>query len=268
MTEIETFKNILKENALSDLTELEKDVVKDMVKADFECGMPQNDYTAIKELMDEDDCIENADAAAQYYLECVEMGPAGFYEENPEMDWSDDFVAEYREKEAPVTNSSEKNINDCADWYKTSQIESLMYMNKGMTPSEAKEELGIDPSFEYVPTGHLDESTLREAFREEFFDCVNSPMSINSVADFIENCEHNGHVAILTVNTSDGRAYHTQFSSKTWKEFKDSVNGVDDFSRNSNLKGAAITKVWAKECDPKNTLGESIIFDRILKGDN
>lgn len=211
MTEIETFKHILKENALSDLTDLEKDIVKDMVKADFECGMPQNDYTAIKEMMDEDECIENADAAAQYYIECVEMGPAGFYEENPEMDWSDDYVAEY---------------------------------------------------------GHLGESTLREAFREEYFDCVNSPMSINSVADFIENCEHNGHVAILTVNTSDGRAYHTQFSSKTWKEFKDSVNGVDDFSRNSNLKGAAITKVWAKECDPKNTLGESVIFDRILKGDN
>lgn len=222
MKEDEVFNKILNEST-SELSETERGIVEDIAKADFECGMPQNDYTAILECMEEDDDIEHVNAAAEYYQELIEMGPAGFYEEFPEMDWSDDYIAEYGNRKA----------------FDESTIFSKIVGNK-----------------------------LKEAIREEFFDCVNSPMSINSVADFIENCEHNGHAAILTVNTSDGRAYHTQFNSKSWKEFKDAINGVDDFSRNSNLKGAAITKVWAKECDPKNTLGESTIFENILKGEN
>lgn len=104
----------------------------------------------------------------------------------------------------------------------------------------------------------LNESrALKEAIREEFFDCEHYPMSINSVADFIASCEARGNVAILTVNSSNGGTWHSQFDSKSWLAFKNSINGVDEFSRRSNLKGAAITKVWAKECNPKETLGES-----------
>lgn len=48
------------------------------------------------------------------------------------------------------------DINSTADWYKVSQIEGLMYMHKGMTAEEAKEVLGIDPSYVYVPSGNLE----------------------------------------------------------------------------------------------------------------
>ena len=90
------FESILKEaDTISDLTDLEKGIIEDMVKADFECGMPQNDYTAVKECMEEDDCINNIEAVVEYYFECIEMGPAGFYEAHSDLDWSDDYVAQY-----------------------------------------------------------------------------------------------------------------------------------------------------------------------------
>lgn len=82
---------------------------------------------------------------------------------------------------------------------------------------------------------------------EQFFDCVNNPMSINDVASFCDMCSKNGHVAMLTINCSDGSAYHTQFfDGADFRKFQ--------FAKNET---SAITKVWAKECDPRDTLGEA-----------
>jgi len=97
--------------------------------------------------------------------------------------------------------------------------------------------------------------------REQFFDCLSSGMSILGVATFIEECESHGNIAMLTVQTADGRVYHSEFDLPTWNRFKDSVNGVDEFSRNNKLKGVGITKVWAKEC-PK---GDNLCENKLLK---
>ena len=70
---------------------------------------------------------------------------------------------------------------------------------------------------------------------------------ILDVEHIINEIEDRGNQAVLTVQTSDGRVSHTQFNAKDWKEYKDAVNGVDEFSRNSGTKGAAITDVWVTE---------------------
>ena len=72
-------------------------------------------------------------------------------------------------------------------------------------------------------------------------------MGILDVEHIINEIEGRGNQAVLTVQTSDGRVSHTQFNAKDWKEYKDAVNGVDEFSRNSGTKGAAITDVWVTE---------------------
>ena len=70
-----------------------------------------------------------------------------------------DSIGDYLEPNLPEEgdeeddNSPLSNINRCAGWYKTHEIERLM-CKKGITPEEAKKELGIKSSFKYVPSGH------------------------------------------------------------------------------------------------------------------
>ena len=63
---------------------------------------------------------------------------------------------------------------------------------------------------------------------------------ILSVENVIEEIEGRGNQAVLTVQTSDGSTNHSQFGSKDWKEYKDSVNDA----------GNAITDVWVTEVEP------------------
>lgn len=104
---------------------------------------------------------------------------------------------------------------------------------------------------------------------EQYFDCANYPNQLLQVENFIKNCEDEGHLAILTVQSTEGRVWHTQFTSDSWKKFLNSLHGTDDFSRNSGVTNVkdGVAKVWAKEVDPKDSLGESWenFFDRIAE---
>ncbi len=64
-------------------------------------------------------------------------------------------------------------------------------------------------------------------------------MGILSVENIIEEIEGRGNQAVLTVQTSDGSTNHSQFGSKDWKEYKDSVNDA----------GNSITDVWVTEVE-------------------
>ena len=66
-------------------------------------------------------------------------------------------------------------------------------------------------------------------------DC--SGMGILSVSNFIEEIENRNNDTILTVNCSDGSAYHTSFDKESWEDFKKAKNSL----------GTAITKVWVTE---------------------
>lgn len=81
---------------------------------------------------------------------------------------------------------------------------------------------------------------------EQYFDCAHDGKQILAVAQFCDMCKENGHIAMLTINCTDGSAYHTTFKD------------AEDFRKFQNSKNshAGITKVWAKECDPKDTLDE------------
>jgi hypothetical protein len=105
-------------------------------------------------------------------------------QEYPELDWSDDYKAEYGEFDDDDDDDVEEecydyiedgqaDINETADWYKVSQIEGLMYMNKGMTADEAKAKLGIDPSYVYVPTGNLKHPSFQESSKKNFKESLN-----------------------------------------------------------------------------------------------
>ena len=81
-----------------DLTDMQKDLIKEIALADFECGH----FTDVSFFIDdeEDDFTGVEQAAADYYTELINMGPAGFYEEfRDELDFDPDFVAEYGDPE-------------------------------------------------------------------------------------------------------------------------------------------------------------------------
>ena len=73
---------------------------------------------------------------------------------------------------------------------------------------------------------------------EKCIDCLG--MGILTVEETLKDYVSRGNIGELTVEASDGsyrhRYWHSYFSVKDWKEFKDSVNTY-----------AAITKVWIKE---------------------
>jgi len=89
------------ENEDPTLTDYQKDVVKEMVKCDFECGKTENDYDELVGLLKEDEDFAGVEsAAADYYMELLDYGPAGFYEEfKDELDFDPDFIAEYGDED-------------------------------------------------------------------------------------------------------------------------------------------------------------------------
>lgn len=94
------------ENALTDT---QKDLIKEIALADFECGQ----FTTADFFIDDEegDFTGVEQAAADYYQELVDMGPAGFYEEfASELDFDPDFAAEYGDfEEDDLDESSKKN---------------------------------------------------------------------------------------------------------------------------------------------------------------
>lgn len=102
---------------------------------------------------------------------------------------------------------------------------------------------------------------------EQYFDCANYPNQLIQVAQFIKTCEDEGNIAVLTVQSTNGNVWHTQFTSESWQKFLKGLHGTDEFGRNSgvNTPKDGVAKVWAKDVDPKNSLGESKeIFDNLL----
>lgn len=80
------------------MNKYQKNLVEKMVKMDFETGITENDYDEVMSLMEEDENLAPvADEATDYYFELLDMGPAGFYEEFPELDWDEDYVNQYSE---------------------------------------------------------------------------------------------------------------------------------------------------------------------------
>ncbi len=242
LTEKNLFNNILgkKLNESEDeLTDDQKDMIKEMVQMDFECGQSENDYNELVKLLSEDpQFVGSEDVAAKYYMELLSYGPAGFYEEfKDELDFDSDFAAEY---------------GDGSDYDEDEELEES---TKSKKLNKLKE----------------------KCYSKQEFDMDQNEMNINGVKDFIDKCESHGRQALLTVISSDGSAYHTTFTPSSWESFVAAKQGRDEFSRNSGFKGCSIRKVNAYEVDQYGAEGEdfkpmwdyssmkeSEIFDKIL----
>lgn len=161
------------------LTEEEKDYIIETAQMDYECGgctYSDDFYDIMSEILDTDD-EEKIAAGIEFYQELAELGPAGMLQEYPELDWSDDYKAEYGEFDDDDVEEEcydhvedgRADINNTADWYKISRIEGLIYDSQyKLTVEEAKAELGIDPSFVYVPTGNLSHPSFQESSKKNF----------------------------------------------------------------------------------------------------
>ena len=131
----------------------------------------------------------------------------------------------------------------------------------GVWTSKEANKFGARTSFgENMEDKALKEANLVDDFLEEYIDC--SGMGILEVEDKLKAFADRGSEAEMTVQTNDGRCWHSTFNVDSWKKFKDAINGVDDFARNSGNwgKGASITKVWIKE-KPIKKVSESIVDD-------
>lgn len=107
----------LKESEAAGLTDIQKDMIKEMVQMDFECGHPENDQRELTRLLSEDpEFTGDEEAAARYYMELLSYGPAGFYEEfRDELDFDPDFVAMYGDGEDDDYDETSSTLDD-NDW--------------------------------------------------------------------------------------------------------------------------------------------------------
>ena len=93
------------------------------------------------------------------------------------------------------------------------------------------------------------ERNFEPKYKDYEMDC--SGMGILSVSNFIEEIEKRNNDTILTVNCSDGSAYHTYFDKKRWEDLRESVNS----------RGEAITKVWVTE-EFNKTKNEKAFYEK------
>ena len=93
------------------------------------------------------------------------------------------------------------------------------------------------------------EINFEPKYKDYEIDC--SGMGILSVSNFIEEIEKRNNDTILTVNCSDGSAYHTYFDKKRWEDLRESVNS----------RGEAITKVWVTE-EFNKTKNEKAFYEK------
>ena len=95
------------------LTEQQENIIKEIALADFESGHFTDMNFFIED--EEGDFTGVETAAADYYAELINMGPAGFYEEfRDELDFDPDFVAEYGDEEDDYDDDFD-NLDDFDD---------------------------------------------------------------------------------------------------------------------------------------------------------
>lgn len=83
------------------LSNNQKEYIIDIVKNDFEVGHPMDFYEARDLFSDDDEFKSNMnliDAAAKFYIELINLGPAGFIAEYPDLDYDTMFLEEYSDK--------------------------------------------------------------------------------------------------------------------------------------------------------------------------
>jgi len=140
-------------------------------------------------------------------------------------------------------------VNSMAKTYDKETIK--MAFETALNESKENKENLVDKFFEAKRANKLDESAVQKliekCYKKEHFIPKERGMDILGVRNFVQDCEKNGHKALLTINCTDDSAYHTTFDSlKSWDEFQKAKNDND----------TAVTEVWAYEVDKYGAEGE------------
>lgn len=75
----------------------QQEYIIELVKMEFESGQHiYKDANDIKCALEEGELFANSiNKAIGLYFELLDLGPRGFYEEYPNLDWDEDFIAEF-----------------------------------------------------------------------------------------------------------------------------------------------------------------------------
>lgn len=88
----------LEESEAFELTDAQKKAIEEMVQMDFETGHPMYDLSEVRGYLADDEMFNYnmniIDSATKYYIDLINMGPAGILDEIQDG-WSDDYVSEY-----------------------------------------------------------------------------------------------------------------------------------------------------------------------------
>lgn len=117
---IKSIKEKTNETYETSLTGYQKSIIVDMVRADFEVGLPQNDVDELRSLLLEDEDFDegSVDDAVDYYFELTNLDPIGC---------STDYITEYK--------SLEEDFTDDVDFTKVaSHIEEAYNLIKFLLP--------------------------------------------------------------------------------------------------------------------------------------
>lgn len=71
--------------------------ILEMLQEGFETGHPIYDKDEVKCILKEDTNLfkNKLKIAIDWYFELLELGPSGFYEEYPNLNWDSDFIEEF-----------------------------------------------------------------------------------------------------------------------------------------------------------------------------
>lgn len=176
----------------------QKNLVEEMVKMDFETGLTENDYDEVMSLMEEDeDLAPVAGEATDYYFELLDMGPAEFYEEFPEMNWDEDYVNQYSED-----NDAEIHDDEYAYEYASPERQKLYNLFK-------------------KPCDHCDTVLTFEVpsmtFGTIWFDGEIGGQENRCIQRIVDNLKNEGYTTARSINKGD-------HCTITWnQEVKESV---------------------------------------------
>ena len=110
-------------------------------------------------------------------------------------------------------------------------IEDMIWKAK-----DALERKGIHSSRQ-IKSSQKGFENVAEGTRYDDYYIDTRGMGILDVENIIDAIESRGNQAVLTVQSSDGSVQHTYFTSKSWKDYKDT----------KNAQGVAVTDVWVTE---------------------
>lgn len=171
------------ESAAEDVTVLtayQKDLIKEIVLADFECGHFTTAEFFIED--EEGDFTGVEQEAADCYQELVDMGPAGFYEEfADELDFDPDFVAEYGDPDDEDDDYEETSSTlDDNDWDEEDDPLYGYGEDDGLEESTKRKVQEGEEQFVYYDDPEVWGDIYRDLLEEAVMSFDGDPSDINS----------------------------------------------------------------------------------------